>query len=128
MHLEGAGITDKSFATLSAVKAGSTFFSSSKSVHVWCFEAILIANNYTPGSSKGNICVLHTPKINHKHSVSMVTTPPTVNKTIIAHRLQLFLKMRIVNKKIAAILAPLESLRSEEQESARKLGTAPIIK
>ena len=83
---------------LSAVKAGSTFFSSSKSVHVWCFEAILIANNYTPGSSKGNICVLHTPKSNHKHSVSMVTTPPTVNKTIIiAHRLQLFLKMRIVN-------------------------------
>ena len=44
-------------------------------VHVWCFEAILIANNYTPGSSKGNICVLHTPKSNHKHSVSMVTTP-----------------------------------------------------
>ena len=114
---------------LSAVKAGSTFFSSSKSVHVWCFKAILIANNYTPGSSKGNICVLHTPKSNHKHSVSMVTTPPTVNKTIIiAHRLQLFLKMRIVNtKKIAAILAPLESLRSEEHESAWKLGTAPII-
>ena len=56
-------------------------------------------------------------------------TPPTVNKTIIiAHRLQLFLKMRIVNtKKIASILAPLESLRSEEHESAWKLGTAPII-
>ena len=61
---------------LSAVKAGSTFFSSSKGVHVWCFEAILIANNYTPGSSKGNICVLHSPKSNHKHSVSMVTTRP----------------------------------------------------
>ena len=59
-------------------------------VHVWCFEAILIANNYTPGSSKGNICVLHSPNSNHKHSVSMVTTPPTVNETIIiAHRLQL---------------------------------------
>ena len=26
------------------------------------FEAILIASNYTRGSSKGNICVLHTPK------------------------------------------------------------------
>ena len=58
-------------------------FSSSKSVHAWCFEAILIANNYTPASSKGNICVLHTPKSNHKHSVSMVMTPPTVNKIII---------------------------------------------
>ena len=67
---------------LSAVKAGSSLFSSSKSVHAPCFEAILIANNYTPGSSKGNICVLHTPRSNHKHSVSMVTTPPTVNKTI----------------------------------------------
>ena len=76
---------------LSAVKAGSTFFSSSKSVHAWCFEAILIGNNYTPGSSKGNICVLHTPKSNHKHSVSMATTPPTVNKAIIiAHSLQIF--------------------------------------
>ena len=61
---------------LSAVKAGSTFLSSSKSVHAWCFEAILIANNYTPGSSKGDICVLHTPKSNHKHSISMVTTRP----------------------------------------------------
>ena len=110
---------------LSAVKAGSTFFSSSKGVHVWCFEAILIVNNYTPGSSKGNICVLHFPKTNHKHSVSTVTTPPTVNKIIIAHRLQLFLKMRKVNT--AAILAPLESLPSEEHESAWKLGTAPII-
>ena len=85
---------------LSAVKAGSTFFSSSKGVHVWCFEAILIANNYTPGSNKGNICVLHSPKSNHNHSVSMVTTPPTVHKTIIiVHRLQLFLKMRKVNTK-----------------------------
>ena len=63
------------------------------------FEAILIASNYTPGSSKGNISVLNTPKSNHKHSVSMVTTPPTVNKIIIAHRLQLFLKMQIVNTK-----------------------------
>ena len=85
---------------LSAVKAGSTFFSSSKSVRAWCFKTILIANNYTPGSSKGNICVLHTPKSNRKHSVSMATTPPTVNKTIIiAHRLQLFLEMRKVNTK-----------------------------
>ena len=76
--------------SLSAVKVGSTFFSSWKSVHAWCFEAILIANNYTPGSSKGNICVLHTPKSNHKHSVSMVMTLPTVNKPIIiAHCLQL---------------------------------------
>ena len=85
---------------LSAVKAGSTFFSSSKSVRAWCYKTILIANNYTPGSSKGNICVLHTPKSNRKHSVSMETTPPTVNKTIIiAHRLQLFLEMQIVNTK-----------------------------
>ena len=73
-------------------------FSSSKSVLAWCFEAVLVANNYTPGSRKGNICVLNTPKGNHKHSVSMVMTPPTVNKTvIIAHHLQLFLKMWIVN-------------------------------
>ena len=70
------------------LRLAQLFFSSSKSVHAWCFEAILIANNYTPGSSKGNTCVLHTPKSNHKHSVSMVTTPPTVNKAIIiAHRL-----------------------------------------
>ena len=96
---------------LSAIKAGSTFFLySSKSVHVWCLEAILIANNYTPGSNKGNICVLHTPKSNCKHPITMVTIPPTVNK-IIAHRLQLFLKIRIVNTKwTAAIFAPLESL------------------
>ena len=61
-------------------------------------KIILIANSYTLGSSKGNICVLHTPKSNHKHSISMAMTSPTVNKTIIiAHRLQLFLKMRIVN-------------------------------
>ena len=45
---------------LSAVKAGSTFFSSSKSVHAWSFEIVLIANSYTLGSSKGNICVLHS--------------------------------------------------------------------
>ena len=70
------------------LRLAQLFFSGSKSVHAWCFEAILIANNYTPGSSKGNTCVLHTPKSNHKHSVSMVTTPPTVNKAIIiAHRL-----------------------------------------
>ena len=62
------------------------------------FEAILIANSYTRGSSKSNICVLHTSKSNHKHSISMVMTPPTVNKVIIiAHRLQLFFKMQIVN-------------------------------
>ena len=75
------------------------FLDSSKSVHAWCLEAILIANNYTPGSSEGNICVLHTPKSNSEHPVSMVMTPPTVNKIIFAHRLQLFLKMRIVNTK-----------------------------
>ena len=87
---------------LSSHKHKSSGFqiSSSKSVHAWCFKAILIANTYTPGSSKGNICVLHTSKSNYKHSVSMATTPPTVNKTIIiAHRLQLFFKMRIVNTK-----------------------------
>ena len=77
-------------------------------------------------SQLANICVLHTPKSNHKHSVSMVTTPPTVNNTmIIAHHLQLFLKMRIVNTK--TILAPLESLPPEEHESAWKLSAAPII-
>ena len=65
-------------------------------VHAWSFEIVLIANSYTLGSSKGDICVLHTPKSNRKHSISMATTPPIVDKTIIiAHRLQLFLKMRM---------------------------------
>ena len=82
------------------LRLAQLFFSSSKSVHAWCFEAILIANNYTTGSSIGNICVLHTPKSDHKHAVSMAMTPPAVNKTIIiAHRLQLFLEVRIVNTK-----------------------------
>ena len=48
-------------------------------VDPWSFEIVLIANSYTLGSSKGNICVLHTPKSNHKHSISMATTPPIVN-------------------------------------------------
>ena len=36
---------------LSAVKAGSTFFSGSKLVHAWCFETILITNCYIFGSN-----------------------------------------------------------------------------
>lgn len=70
----------------------------------------LVSNNYTLGSSKGDICVL-----NHKQSISMVTTLPIVNKAkIIA---QLLLKMWVVNtRKIATILAPLEYLPSEEHD------------
>ena len=49
--------------------------------------------------AKGSIRVLHTPKVNHKHSVSMETIPPIVNNTIIiAHHLQLFLKTRTGKK------------------------------
>ena len=111
---------------LSAVKAGSTFFSSSKSVHAWCFEATLITNNYTPGSSKGNICVLHTPKSNHKHTVSMETNSPTVNKRIIiAHRLQLNADCK--HQVNCSNFGLVGSLPSEEHESAWKLGTAPFI-
>ena len=41
-----------SIVPLSAVKTDSTFVSSSKSVHAWCFEIILITNSYIFGSSK----------------------------------------------------------------------------
>ena len=68
---------------LSAVKAGSTFFSGPKLVHAWCFETILITNCYIFGSNEGIICVLCTLKINHKHFVSMETAPPIVNKAVI---------------------------------------------
>ena len=68
--------------TLSAVKAGSTFFFSPKLVHAWCFETILITNCYIFVSNEGIICVLCTLKINHKHFVSMEMVPPIVNKVV----------------------------------------------
>ena len=80
-------------------------------MHVGCFKPILITNSYIFGSSKGTFCVLYTLKVNRKYFASMAMTPPTGNKAVInVQRLQLFLKMRIVNtKQISVIWVLLES-------------------
>ena len=49
-------------------------------VHEVCIYACFHSNNsYTFGFSKGLLCVLSTPKMNHKHSVSMAMTLPILN-------------------------------------------------
>ena len=48
---------------LSAVKTGSTFFCLVQNLCMHGVFKPLIANNYTPGSSKGNICALHTQTV-----------------------------------------------------------------
>ena len=81
-------------------------------MHVWCSETILITNSYSFRSSKGNICVLCTPNINRKHSVSMETTLLIVCTALPA------ISQNADGKHQVNILAPLES---EEHKSAWKL-------
>jgi len=95
----------KTLVFLSAVKAGSTFFSGSKLVQAWCSKTILITNCYIFGS---NICVLCTLNINYKHFVSMEMAPIIVTQleTVHTYNVQAGFRYSNCQRKLLKILAP----------------------